>query len=317
MKLTIIITVYNKEHYLQRAFDALLNQQNIESDDYEILAVNDGSTDESAITLEKIARQNKKVRILTQQNLGLSMARNNGVEIANGDYIWFVDADDVISPKAVNLIINTVENRPDVIPLYAETKGRDHIRNQISPTAKTGKDILLGGKWEPCGVFYVFRKEFLCRNSLRFMPGVYHEDSEFTPRMLYVAESVKVVPVILYTVIHEPNSITQVPRAKRAFDLLIVADSLNSFVENVGEIGTDIGQVFDNIIAVIINNGFSIITRNNKKKQKEFDYVFMHKPQLIRPLLSAKGIKYAIEAVLFKLFPFHNVLIYKLMKLFV
>ena len=317
MKLTIIITVYNKEHYLQRAFDALLNQQNIDSDDYEILAVNDGSTDESAIILEKIARYNRKVRILTQQNLGLSMARNNGVEKSNGDYIWFVDADDVISPNAVNLILNTVENRPDVIPLYAETKGWDHIRNQVSSSAKTGKEVLLDGKWEPCGVFYVFRKEFLCRNTLRFMPGVYHEDSEFTPRMLYMAKSVKVVPVILYTVIHEPNSITQVPRAKRAFDLLIVAESLNSFVENVGEIGTDIGQIFDNNIAVIINNGFGIITRNDKEKQKEFDNAFRQKSQLIRPLLSAKGVKYTIEAILFKMFPFHNVFIYKLMKKFV
>ena len=149
------------------------------------------------------------------------------------------------------------------------------------------------------------------------MPGVYHEDSEFTPRMLYMAKSVKVVPVILYTVIHEPNSITQVPRAKRAFDLLIVAESLNSFVENVGEIGTDIGQIFDNNIAVIINNGFGIITRNDKEKQKEFDNAFRQKSQLIRPLLSAKGVKYTIEAILFKMFPFHNVFIYKLMKKFV
>ena len=96
MKLTIIITVYNKEHYLKRALNALLGQEGTVDGDYEILAVNDGSTDNSWAILKDYSIRDSRVHILNQNNQGLSMARNNGLDAAFGEYVWFVDADDVI-----------------------------------------------------------------------------------------------------------------------------------------------------------------------------------------------------------------------------
>lgn len=315
-RLSIILTVYNKEPFLRKQFDSLLSQEQTKEGDYEVMVVNDGSTDGSVGIIEEYARQDSRVRVLNQKNQGLSMARNNGVEEAKGDYIWFVDADDVVSPKAVNLICCAITSSPDIIPIYAQTEGEDGIRNAINPNSKTGKEILLEGKWQSCGVFTIFKRSFLIENNLGFYPGIYHEDNEFTPRMLYAAKSVKVIPEVLYTVYHEPNSITQVPRVKRAFDYLTVADSLNHFVEEKHEEGSPVGQVLYQRISIAINNGLEIIVKNSKEEQARFIEVFKGMPQLLKAMKEAKSIKYHIEAFLFKMFPNHCVEVYKTMKLF-
>ena len=316
MKLSIVLTVYNKEPFLRRALDALLNQEGTYEGDYEVLAVNDGSTDGSSAILEEYAQRDGRVRILTQQNQGLSMARNNGVEPALGEYIWFVDADDTFSPRSVRLICDAMISQPDVIPIYAVTDGIDKVRNRVNPNLHTGKDILTKGVWEHCGVFWVVRKYFLLENNLRFMPGIYHEDAELTPRMLYFAESVHVVPEVLYTVYRDPNSITQVPRPKRAFDCLVVADRLIKFFEQQDDVGAELKSMMNYRIAMIINDALFVISQNNIGEQHRFDDTFKTMPILLEPLKNAPVRKYRIEAALFRCFSGHYTAIYRLMKRF-
>lgn len=315
MLLSIVLTVYNKEEYLSRAFDALLSQAGVLDSEYEILVVNDGSTDKSASIIEGIASQDKRVRVITQTNQGLSMARNNGAEAAFGEYVWFVDADDVISTNAVRLINEAAKSRPDLIPIYAETEGVERVRNQVPPEAKSGKDIILSQKWELCGVFNVFRRSFLREFGLRFMPGIYHEDAEFTPRALYSAKTVKVIPEVLYKVYRDPAGITQVPRSKRAFDYLTVSESLAFFVQDKGEVGSPVGGVIDEYTARDINNAFAIIIKNSLKEQEELNALFYFKREpFLRVLRSTSHFKYRLEGFLFNLFPRHCVKIYKIMK---
>ena len=315
MKLSIILTVYNKETFLRRALDALLNQEGTNEDDYEVFAVNDGSTDGSAAILEEYAQSDNRVRILTQQNQGLSMARNNGVEPARGEYIWFVDADDTFSPHSVRLICDAMDNHPDVIPIYAQTDGSDKIRNCINTDLRTGKDVLAKGSWEHCGVFWIVRKDFLLKNNLWFMPGIYHEDAELTPRMLYFAESVHVVPEVLYTVYRDPNSITQVPRPQRAFDCLTVADRLIKFFEQQSNVSAALKSMMDYRIAMIINDALFVISKNPIEERRRFDDTFKSMPALLEPLKNAPVRKYRIEEAIFRCFPGHYSIIYRLMKM--
>lgn len=316
MKLTIVLTVYNKEPYLHRALDALLKQVDVHNGDYEVLAVNDGSTDGSAAILEEYAKRDARVRILKQTNQGLSMARNNGTDKALGEYVWYVDADDTFSPMAVRQLCDAIGDKPDVIPIYAETKGVEKVRNKVPASAETGRDLLLSRKWEQCGVFWVLRRSFLQENHLRFLPGIYHEDAEFTPRMLFYANKVKVVPKVLYTVIHEPNSITGVPRPKRAYDCITVAKNLDEFVDLKGIRNTDLGRLFSDSAAMMINNGISIICQNSKEEHKSFNrYCHNNRDFINYVLQSASQKKYKIESVFFRLFPAKYVQIYKLIKL--
>ena len=313
--LSIILTVYNKEPYLRRALDALLNQHDIHDNDYEVLAVNDGSKDGSATILEEYARRDARIRVLTQQNQGLSMARNNGMEVACGDYVWFVDADDTISEQSVSLILNASSSHPDVIPVYAEIDGIDKVRNKVGPDLKTGKDVLLEAKWEHCGVFWVFRKQFLVDNDLRFVPGIYHEDAEFTPRMLYLAQSVKVVPEILYKVFRgDENSITEVPRPKRSYDMVFVVEQLMAFFESHGEYRTAIDKVMCNNNAGILNTAFYVISCNNEAECDKFDRCLYEKRHILSSFSGASLLKYRLEGCLFRLFPRHCVRVFRLFR---
>ena len=315
MKLTIVLTVYNKEKYLHRVFDALLNQKDVKEGDYEILAVDDGSKDGSSAILANYSKNDSQVRILTQNNQGLSMARNNGTKEARGKYIWYVDADDTISNNAVQAICKAIDDNPDVIPIYGKTEGIELTRNEVTADLKTGKDVLNDDHWEQCGVFWVLRKGFLQANNLSFLPGVYHEDAEFTPRMWYAAKTVKVIPAILYTVVRDPESITQVPRPKRAFDYLIVSQYLSKFVVENGEVGTLIGKSIDSYTAQYINNAFFVIIQNDKREQQKLNRAFYDKRKiLLRPLRAAHKMKYRLEAFLFSLFPNNYVRVYKIIK---
>lgn len=90
-KVSIIVPVYNVEKYLKKCLNSLINQTLI---DIEIICVNDGSTDNSEKILQQFAKQDSRVKILSQQNKGQSVARNVAIENATGDYLGFVDSDD-------------------------------------------------------------------------------------------------------------------------------------------------------------------------------------------------------------------------------
>lgn len=315
MKLTIILTVYNKEPYLRRALDSLLNQRDIQNDDYEILAVNDGSNDGSLAILEEYAWRDKRIRVLTQQNQGLSMARNNGVEAAHGKYVWFVDADDTISENSVYLIKEAISSDSDVIPIYAVTDGLSETRNKVTPSITTGKDVLIDANWEQCGVFWILKKQFLIGNNLRFVPGIYHEDAEFTPRMLYLAKSVKVIPEILYRVFRgDGHSITEVPRPKRSYDMVFVVEQLMAFFEANGEHITPIDKVMCNNNAGILNTALSVISRNNKIERDKFDMYLYNKRYVLRSFIKSPLFKYRLEGILFIFFPKHYISLFRFVR---
>lgn len=94
-KVSIIVPVYNVENYLRKCLDSLINQtlKNIE-----IICINDGSTDNSLSILEEYASKDERIIVINQENAGVSSARNRGLEIATGEYIAFVDADDSVTP---------------------------------------------------------------------------------------------------------------------------------------------------------------------------------------------------------------------------
>ena len=92
-KISIIVPIYNTAKYLKRCLDSIM-QQSLE--DIEIIAINDGSTDNSLEILQKLSKKDARIKIYTQQNQGLSVARNKGIELAKAEVISFVDSDDTI-----------------------------------------------------------------------------------------------------------------------------------------------------------------------------------------------------------------------------
>ena len=116
---SIITSVYNYDKYVAHTIESVL------ASDYpyfELILVNDGSTDHSLDVIKRYALKDKRIKVIDQENQGLSVARNNAMKIAKGDYFWFVDADDYISSKALSWLANQIKktNYPDLISFYVQ-----------------------------------------------------------------------------------------------------------------------------------------------------------------------------------------------------
>ena len=119
--LSIIVPIYNSEKHLQSCLDSLLNQ-NVNVDSYEIICVDDGSSDNSYSIVCEYSDKHSNIVKLKKENGGASSARNLGLDAAKGKYIWFVDSDDTIRPNCLNTIFKLLnEKKPDSIRIRLAT----------------------------------------------------------------------------------------------------------------------------------------------------------------------------------------------------
>jgi glycosyltransferase involved in cell wall biosynthesis len=308
VKLSIIVPVYKTEQYLHRCLSSIL-EQDVDRGRYEVIIVNDGSPDNSQAIIDEYCAKYDNVSCLVQTNQGLSMARNNGVDVAHGDYIWFVDSDDWVEPQSINYILAECQYNPDLISIHKVGVEKTEV---YSSHTTSGCDILLSRNFEHGAVYYVYSTKFWSSNSLRFVSGIYHEDSEFTPRSLYRAKRVRVITPPLYNVYCNAESITRTINPKKSHDLLIVAERLSKFRdEQVVE--SEIKSVFNYMISVILNNALANIVRSDIAEQQKFGRKMYDHRHLFSALWRC-SLKYRIEYVLFRLFPKRCVNIYRVMK---
>jgi glycosyltransferase involved in cell wall biosynthesis len=165
------------------------------------------------------------------------MARNFGAEKSEGKYIMFVDSDDHIAHDSLGEISAMCNDNPDMVRFCAANVMEGEIRRRFSYndcTPAPGRQ-LMKGKFQVCAPFAVYRKGFLETNDLKFLPGIYHEDNEFTPRAYYAAQRVASTDRIIYFVRQTPQSITRTPNPKRGYDLLKVIDMLCGFAAEKAE----------------------------------------------------------------------------------
>tara|TARA_Y100000590_G_scaffold270884_1_gene304179 strand:+ start:2505 stop:3401 length:897 start_codon:yes stop_codon:yes gene_type:complete len=107
-KVSLVVPVYNVEKFLRRCLDSVLGQT---LEDFEVICVNDGSPDNSLEILEKYSKKDNRVKVITQKNKGLSGARNTGIENATGEYICFLDSDDVIHPQYLEILLENADKQ--------------------------------------------------------------------------------------------------------------------------------------------------------------------------------------------------------------
>ena len=209
---SVIVPVYNVEKYLRECLDSVCGQtlKNIE-----IICVNDGSTDGSLAILEEYAAKDSRVRIISQENRGLSGARNAGLSVARGKYIYFMDSDDV-SPQGslVKMFAEMETNSLDVLFFGAESFFESEELEKAHPVYKTlykrrpfetqsGQSLVLAFKKAGCGFSpsaccYCSSRIFLNENSIRFPEGILYEDNVFFWKMILSATRVKSISDALF-----------------------------------------------------------------------------------------------------------------------
>lgn len=317
MVLSIIIPVYNVEKYVERCLKSCMTQD-IPLSDYELVIVNDGSKDRSLGIVTGFAKNYPNIRIISQENAGLSAARNAGLDIASGEFVMFLDSDDRIASDSLGRLVGQLVNEsPDVLVFRAADDVDGEIVNRHSypcsaPTSGR-KYLELGVDYCNNVTFSIWRRKFLTSNGLKFFRGIYHEDTELAPRAFYLAEKVSYSNDVVYYVTANPSSITRSFNPKRSFDLIeVVCPHLSQYSESV-----DAGYkvLFDDIISVCVNNALlNIVTLPSDDRRRLNAAIFNHR-DLFSHLASGSKKKYRLEARLFGIFPRHTVQIYKLLQL--
>lgn len=215
MLLSIIVPTYNVENYLQNCLNSLL-AQDLDSDQYEIVVVNDGSTDKSGAIADEYASKECRIRVIHQANAGIGGARNTGIDHAKGKYIYFIDSDDYIAHNTLGFVIRQMEqNELDLLGLgTTETEKMDLIESSnLSSLNKYGLKVLDGISYVAQNYYYnmswwyLIRKDFLVNTALRFPIGRLVEDANFTAKILLASRRVAYLPLDFHRYVIRPNSI--------------------------------------------------------------------------------------------------------------
>jgi len=242
MFISLIIPVYNVEQYLRDCLNSVVAQTN---SDCEVICVNDGSTDGSWTILKEFQNRYNQITVITQQNKGLSGARNAGILAAKGDYLFFLDSDDWIEPNTLEILAQK-QRGEDLVCFNGrrvfEDGSTEEPDNEIEELNLNGweyycKYALVRRKFHfVCSVLRLYRREYLLKNKLFFEEGIYHEDNLFTPLACYYAQTVKVIPDCLYVYRIRKGSITQSVNVQRLYDMITVANKLSDFFIPISDI---------------------------------------------------------------------------------
>lgn len=237
MLFSIIVPVYNVEKYVAECIESVIAQT---YPDWELILVDDGSTDGSHEICQKYAHQNEKIRLYSKENGGLADSRNYGVQKVSGQYMLFLDSDDFIEEKTLeNLYKECMKwNYPDVIMSEGmhevngtQMRGYKHW-NCSEFQGLTGRETLLktmkvAPNWSACGKCY--RVEFWQAHGFSFAKNRLAEDFELVDKVVLEAQCVSMIPTFYYYRIFRNNSITTKPNKILKEDIIKNFDSWEDY----------------------------------------------------------------------------------------
>lgn len=236
---SVIIPVYNGEKYLKECLDSVIRQS---FSHWEMICINDGSTDGSLRILEDFARMDDRIRVLSQDNQGQSAARNAGMRCALGAYILFLDCDDRLMPDALErLTERAAEDQLDILYFDGETFFNDgldteekfagyrqvyHAKITISGTL-TGTEMFRtlyeSGSYRVSVCMQLFRRTFLQETGMTFYPGILYEDNLFTMKTMTQAKRTGYCHQTFYMRRIRPNSIVTQSKDYRHLRSYVIA----------------------------------------------------------------------------------------------
>lgn len=196
MELSIIVPVYNVEKYVHACIESLYHQ-GLEEKCFEVIIVNDGTTDNSMRVIDDLIALHSNIIVINQENQGLSVARNNAMRIAQGKYILMPDSDDLIIDYSVKpLLDKALETGVDMIIADYLTMNDQEIeessfnlttQKELTVEETTGIKLLAP---QLCRFYWrtLYRREFLVESGISFVPGIYSQDVPFTNECLLEAK---------------------------------------------------------------------------------------------------------------------------------
>lgn len=228
MSISFIIPAYNSDRTLSKCLDSILRQP---YDDYEIIVIDDGSTDKTERIIQDYKDLDKRVIGLHQENAGQGAARAKGLEQARGEFVWFVDSDDWLLPNVLPRLSKLLsKEKPDVLVTNFEFAFDDQnpAPSSLVPSHLAGKTICPSENagnfaavscWNTPPWRLISRRTHLLNHNINFATGVFYEDHPFAIHLMLTAQRVYIDPSITYSYYQRANSTTKINDHK-ALDFL-------------------------------------------------------------------------------------------------
>lgn len=246
-KISIIIPVYNVEKYLNRCVDSILNQS---LQDFEIILVNDGSTDSCPEICDKYVQQDERIRVIHKQNARVAAARNDGIKVAQGEFISLIDSDDWIEPTMLEEMYSTATQFGCDFVMCDFTKKGKEVEYTVSQPIGEGfydreriekelfKCLIMFDNIEfpptISNCTCLFNREFLIDNVLYYDEDIHYcEDSIFGSKVMYNANRFYYLKgKYFYNYFYNPNSTTSKYNSKKWDSYLKINERLEEYFRN-------------------------------------------------------------------------------------
>lgn len=246
MKLSILIPMYNVQNYIRNCIESVINQD-IPSSEYEIIVIDDGSTDNSKSIVEDYANKYSNISLHSQTNIGLYATRNRLLELAKGEYIYNLDSDDYIVYNSFGIIINTaIEKDVDILGFdYISTCKMDLYtyqkkNSQLDCQVESGNNFLSQNYTHANTVWwYIIKRDFMKTNAIIFDENNPLGDGPFTLRLIHLAKKMLYLPIDIHRYVKVPSSImnnnNQSHLVKMIENYMVILDRYNLLVKDVSE----------------------------------------------------------------------------------
>lgn len=307
--ISIIVPVYNVEKYLNKCINSLV-LQDYPMEKYEIILVDDGSTDQSGIICDKFSTKYDNVYSLHKKNGGLSDARNYGLEYAKGEYIIFVDSDDYIENNSLSRIVKNCKKQgePDVFFL----KAKKLFSNGYIASYDTDMDISFYRNGKKNAISYIasrkmfpasawskmVKRDLLIKNNIWFKVGQLSEDYEWSLLLFLFAEKFGADNNDYYYYRQKrQGSITSKCSERHFCDLLGIIKEFESKALDYPKYKQDILSLAAYIYRTLLWNAYDFYSKY-KEDIKRFNYLLKYRTtkeiQIIRRVISILGVKNTI-----------------------
>lgn len=308
--LTVIVPVYNSESYLTRCVESIWAASIGLC--IEIILVNDGSLDRSGVICDSLAQSNSSVIVIHQENRGVSVARNNGLALARGQYIIFIDSDDWIKAGSLTTLCG-IAMRNDCDIVQGQFIG-DVLKGGRGPRfghVMSGLDYLISAvgarSYDIVPVLKLTRLSYLKGRGLNFMGGVCYEDHLFALQLMDDPHSrVMRVDLPFYFYENNPTSITKSFSLKKLEDICQVYVAMERHVKNRPVFGAD-GEceAFKILLAVSYYHISSVYARVKDHKRRHVVHIYLKGCSLAEVARGFKmGFRMGVQNVAFNISPF-------------